>query len=178
MKIFNSIYCILIFIITFSCNPNSGSENVQDQNFGTIRNAKGYYQEGDKKYKIFSGGIFRLNESASFKSLFPISIKDAISSRIALQVYEGLVKLNQRTLKVEPFAPHDLRRSGSSHMTGNGIPRETVQKILNHVERGITKVYDRYSYDQEKKNAMIKWDRILTRVINGEMGKIVQMRSK
>jgi len=69
-------------------------------------------------------------------------------------------------------------RSGSSHMTENGIPRETVQKILNHVERGVTKVYDRYSYDQEKKNAMTKWGRILNRVITGETGKIIQMRQK
>ena len=91
---------------------------------------------------------------------------------------QALLK-NLNTLKIEPFAPHDLRRSGSSHMTGNGIPRETVQKILNHVERGVTKVYDRYSYDQEKKNAMTKWGRILNRIITGETGKkIIQMRQK
>jgi integrase len=87
---------------------------------------------------------------------------------------QALLK-NLDTLKIEPFTPHDLRRSASSHMTSNGIPRETVQKILNHVERGATKVYDRYSYDKEKRDAMNKWDRILKKIISGERGKVIRM---
>ena len=34
------------------------------------------------------------------------------------------------------FVPHDLRRTAASHMTGMGISRLVVSKILNHVERG------------------------------------------
>ena len=109
--------------------------------------------------------------------LFPSPRPDRNKPITPRSLSQALLK-NLNTLKIEPFAPHDLRRSGSSHMTGNGIPRETVQKILNHVERGVTKVYDRYSYDQEKKNAMTKWGRILNRIITGETGKIIQMRQK
>ena len=100
MKFLKYIY-LLSFSIILSCNE-SNSEDV-NSTFGEIREAKGYYQEGDKKIKLYRGGVFRLNESASFKNLFPPSINHAISSRIALQIYEGLVKLNQRTLKVEPL---------------------------------------------------------------------------
>jgi hypothetical protein len=35
-------------------------------------------------------------------------------------------------------------------MTSTGTPRVVVQKILNHVETGVTAVYDRYSYDNER----------------------------
>ena len=44
------------------------------------------------------------------------------------------------------FTPHDLRRTAASHMTSMGISRLVVSKLLNHVERGITAVYDRHSY--------------------------------
>jgi len=42
-------------------------------------------------------------------------------------------------------------------MTGSGIPRLVVSKILNHVELGVTRVYDRHSYNPEKKAALESW---------------------
>ncbi len=38
-----------------------------------------------------------------------------------------------------------------------GIHRFTVSKILNHAERGVTAVYDRHSYDHEKRQALDVW---------------------
>jgi len=32
-----------------------------------------------------------------------------------------------------------------------------VSKILNHAESGITAVYDRHSYDEEKREALEAW---------------------
>ena len=55
------------------------------------------------------------------------------------------------------FVPHDLRRTAASHMTSMGISRLVVSKILNHVESGITAVYDRHSYDAEKVEALALW---------------------
>ena len=40
--------------------------------------AKGYYFEGDKKFKIYNGGIFRVNEVEDFKNLFPILLSKPI----------------------------------------------------------------------------------------------------
>ena len=57
------------------------------------------------------------------------------------------------------FRAHDLRRTGASLMTGMGIPRLTVGKILNHAEPGVTAVYDRHSYDREKRDALDRWGR-------------------
>lgn len=54
------------------------------------------------------------------------------------------------------FVPRDLRRTAASKITSAGIPRLYVSKVLNHVERGITAVYDRHSYDLEKKTALEK----------------------
>jgi len=88
---------------------------------------------------------------------------------VKAEAWSQAVAKNQSVFKLEQFTPHDLRRSASSHMTGNGVPRETVRKILNHAEPGITQIYDRYSYDKEKANAMIKWDTILQRFLSGKI---------
>jgi len=51
-------------------------------------------------------------------------------------------------------------------MTGMGIPRLTVSKILNHVEPGVTAVYDRHSYDREKREALEAWSRRLQLLVS------------
>lgn len=63
------------------------------------------------------------------------------------------------------FVPHDLRRTAASHMTSMGVPRLVVSKILNHVERGVTAVYDRHSYDEEKREALARWGDRLQQII-------------
>jgi integrase len=65
------------------------------------------------------------------------------------------------------FRGHDLRRTAASMMTSMGIPRLTVQKTLNHVEQGVTGVYDRYSYDREKREALESWNRKLQVLVSG-----------
>jgi hypothetical protein len=52
-------------------------------------------------------------------------------------------------------------------MAAMGIPRLVVSKILNHVEPGVTKVYDRYGYDKEKREALNAWGARLGRIVSG-----------
>ena len=49
-----------------------------------------------------------------------------------------------------------------------GIDRLVVSKVLNHVESGVTKVYDRYSYDPEKRSALDRWAAELQRIVAGK----------
>lgn len=61
---------------------------------------------------------------------------------------------------------HDLRRTAASLMASGGVPRFVISRILNHSEeKDITSVYDRYSYDAEKRRAMEFWDRLLIAVL-------------
>ena len=68
-------------------------------------------------------------------------------------------------LAVEHFTPHDLRRTGASHMTGLGIGRLVVKKILNHVDSDVTAIYDRHSYDAEKRAALDAWGQHVAEVV-------------
>lgn len=63
------------------------------------------------------------------------------------------------------FRPHDLRRTAASNMTGVGIPRLTVSKILNHVETSVTAIYDRHSYDREKQDALQRWAEMVFQIV-------------
>ena len=66
---------------------------------------------------------------------------------------------------VKDFTPHDLRRTAASHMASAGIERFVIGRVLNHVELGVTKVYDRHSYDDQKRRALDKWDRRLNAIL-------------
>lgn len=63
------------------------------------------------------------------------------------------------------FVGHDFRRTAASHMAAQGIQRLVVSKIINHVEQGVTKVYERYSYDQEKRAALDSWGSFIQKIL-------------
>ena len=71
-------------------------------------------------------------------------------------------------IKLENVTPHDLRCSGASGMASLGIARLTISKILNHVETGVTSIYDRYGYDAEKRHALEAWAAHLEGILSGE----------
>jgi integrase len=72
------------------------------------------------------------------------------------------------------FKFHDLRRTAASHMTAIGIERLVVSKILNHVENHVTAVYDRHSYDPEKRTALLKWEQRLDEIASEPPAKILE----
>jgi integrase len=86
------------------------------------------------------------------------------------------VRRNEKAFGIAHFTPHDLRRTAASLMAGMGTTRVTIGKILNHVESGVTSVYDRHSYDQEKRKALNAWGRKLDRIVTSKSaGKVVQI---
>ena len=82
---------------------------------------------------------------------------------------------------VDDVTPHDLRRTAATWMASLGIPRLTIGKVLNHVDSGVTKIYDRFSYDAEKRHALDAWGAKLMEIVVGkpaavESDKVVQLR--
>jgi integrase len=74
------------------------------------------------------------------------------------------------------FRVHDLRRTAATGMAQIGIPRLVISQILNHREGGVTQIYDRYSYDREKRMALIKWDDHLRQIVTGvSSAKLVEL---
>lgn len=80
----------LIFAITailFGCGGDKDNDT-----------KNGKQAKGDAVY----GGVFRMNEVEDFRNLYPLNITEVTSHRITNQVYEGLVKLNQKDLTIIP----------------------------------------------------------------------------
>jgi integrase len=75
---------------------------------------------------------------------------------------------------LDDFRVHDLRRTAATRMAEMGINPHTISLVLNHISirRGtITgKVYNQYSYDREKREALIAWGARLERIVAGEEG--------
>ncbi len=51
---------------------------------------------------VMRGGIFRYNETQYLRSMFPLNVSEVVGHRIVNQIYEGLIRLNQESLMVEP----------------------------------------------------------------------------
>jgi integrase len=93
-------------------------------------------------------------------------------------VFKGIVGPRQRRgalegLEVNDVRPHDFRRTAASTMASGGVPRLTISKILNHMETGVTAIYDRHSYDPEKKAALIWWGAKLDAIVNGKRSRVL-----
>jgi integrase len=71
---------------------------------------------------------------------------------------------------IERWTIHDLRRSYATGMARLGIDRNTVSKLLNHSEGGITRLYDRHARGAEKAAAANLWDRRLAAIVSGDVG--------
>lgn len=63
------------------------------------------------------------------------------------------------------FRGHDLRRTAASLMASSGVSRTVIGKILNHSEPGVTAVYDRHSYDAEKRAALDAWGHRVEQIV-------------
>ena len=87
------------------------------------------------------------------------------------------VRRNEKAFGIDHFTPHDLRRTAASHMASMGTSRVTIGKILNHVEPGVTAVYDRHSYDQEKRKALNAWGRKLESIVTGKKAKVIELKA-
>lgn len=55
---------------------------------------------------------------------------------------------------MEPFSPHDLRRTFRSLLSSLGVTGHIAERCLNHKLKGVEAIYDRYDYFEERKQAL------------------------
>ena len=58
-------------------------------------------------------------------------------------------------------------------MAGLGIPKDHVNKVLNHADGPVTAAYDRWSYMPEKRAALQKWADELDRITGETAAEVV-----
>ena len=75
------------------------------------------------------------------------------------------------------FTRRDLRRSARSLMARAGVPQHTAERLLGHVQGGVVGVYDRFSYDAEKADALTRLDGVLQSILAGDSA-VVSLAAK
>lgn len=63
------------------------------------------------------------------------------------------------------FTVHDLRRTTASNLAQLRVPRTVIKKVLNHTDQDVTAIYDRYGYDDEKRDALDAWAKRLREIV-------------
>ena len=93
-----------------------------------------------------------------------------------IRSFSSKIKLRlDRLSGVTGWRLHDLRRTGASGMARLGHPPHVVAAVLNHAPAstmGITAIYNRYRYTDEKRAALDAWSREIERLL-GRGGAIV-----
>lgn len=94
---------------------------------------------------------------------------------VPIQLGSKLTTAVREKSKVSDFSAHHLRRTTATGITRLGFSRFIADRVLNHVEGGVGRVYDRYEYLKEKREALEAWARHVASVI-GEGDNDVQLR--
>jgi integrase len=95
--------------------------------------------------------------------------KDALDKRIAEKVGHPLPH----------WTPHDLRRSFSTHISGLGVQPHIVEVITNHISgfrAGVAGVYNRATYEAEKRTALALWADHLLAIVEDRKSNVAILR--
>jgi integrase len=72
--------------------------------------------------------------------------------------------------KFPRWTPHDLRRTVATRMAELGVQPHIIEAVLNHVsghKGGVAGIYNRATYDKEKREALNLWAEHLLAVVEG-----------
>lgn len=82
-------------------------------------------------------------------------------------------------MKCEPFDLRDIPRTCETILAGMGISRDTRAQLLSHGISGVQAAhYDRHAYTEEKRAALVAWERKLDEIEKGKKapGNVRQLR--
>jgi integrase len=102
--------------------------------------------------------------------------------------YQGLTKAHPKLVQriaetygeLPHWTPHDLRRTVATRMAELGVQPHIIEAVLNHVsghKSGVAGIYNRATYDKEKREALNLWAEHLLAVIEGRKAVVVPMRA-
>ena len=68
---------------------------------------------------------------------------------------------------VDNWTVHDLRRTARSLMSRAGVRPDVSERVLGHAIPGVEGIYDRYSYDREKEEALAQLASLVRSITDG-----------
>jgi integrase len=74
-------------------------------------------------------------------------------------------RLDRLLKDVEPWRPHDLRRTLRTRMGGLPVPTNVAELVIGHTQPGLHRIYDLHSYRDEKRRALTLWANALLAMV-------------
>jgi integrase len=87
--------------------------------------------------------------------------------------------LEARANIAERWTVHDLRRTVATRMAELGVQPHIIEAVLNHVsghKGGVAGIYNRATYDKEKREALNLWAEHVTALVEGRAAVVVPMK--
>jgi integrase len=101
------------------------------------------------------------------KYIFPNRLISKHADAPIVHIRKAVGRLH-RSLHVQPFTAHDLRRTCATRLGQMRTPGHVIARILNHKPTDITSsVYNQYEYIEEKREALDAWGSKVARMISG-----------
>lgn len=136
--------------------PAGRMKNGQEHRVYLCQTAKALVGEG-------SGVVFpgRNGEPSTSKSL-NYSLR-----RLLLPTKAGVVRL-----PMDHFTPHDLRRTCSTWLASLGFGEVEIDRFISHVPPKLTRTYNKFKYDPQKKEMALAWEEMLLKIIKRDAPKV------
>lgn len=132
------------------------------------------------------GFIFRCPHKSKEKAIeghaLPVAIRRCLESPIKDKQGKPLFGADgkpatENLLEVDPFTPHDLRRTAATLMSKGRIPLEHRERVLNHTLGKLDRIYNQHDFDDEKQIALESLERRLISITNGTATNVVPISS-
>jgi hypothetical protein len=123
--------------------------------------------------------VFSVNGETAFDNWS--KSKERFDRRILSRLRAQARAAGQDAALVKPmpgWTLHDLRRTAKSLMSRAKVRPEHSERVLNHMIRGVEGTYDRYSYVDEKRDALDRLARLVREIVDGLPSKVVNFSSR
>jgi integrase len=102
--------------------------------------------------------LSELSTIASSAWLFPSSKTKRHLEQKGLSEAMWRMRRDDMLPAIDPWSPHDLRRSVRTGLARLGCPRPVAEAILGHAAGGIVGVYDQHGYEAEAGEWLQRWN--------------------
>jgi integrase len=112
-------------------------------------------------------------EQAKFysgKSKFVFRSNFKKDSSITVAAISRAVVRHLPEMKLEKFTPHDLRRTCRTGLATLNVSDVVAEKILSHRLQGVLGIYNRATYEPERRAALELWEKHLNGLLGVEQG--------
>jgi integrase len=80
-------------------------------------------------------------------------------------------------VKLTPWRLHDLRRSMRTGLSALGVQDRIAEMTIGHKVQGLHKVYDLHAFLDERRDALLRWERHLLGIVQPAPANVVRFKA-